>query len=259
MTGLTSIKKQYIPEKKFEEILSSIDVDTIAARIDHAVLSPWTDIEALKQAIFETAKLNLRCLIVSPPLLRLAREKSLAENICIGSVASFPYGYSTLESKVKEVEDLVALGADEIDVVINYQMYLLGYRDNVVNEARAITEICRENNVVCKIIVEAPALDYNTLLDITKDIALNARPQYIKTSSGYGPRKTLPEDVYVINTVLEKMGIRDKIGIKAAGGIRSGLQALTMIMAGSDIIGSSTPAKILDDIIRLKKTITQNE
>jgi deoxyribose-phosphate aldolase len=198
----------------------------------------------LEKAIEELETLKLRCLIISPTHLEIARGITKK---CLGAVVGFPFGYHTIEAKIKELEDAIALGANEIDFVANTQLLLAGREKEYLNEIRAATTICREAGVKCKVIIEAPALERNLLKTIVKKIAtLDVKPDFIKTSTGFGPRPTYPEDVYIIDSTLRELNVRDYIGIKAAGGIREGLQAAIMLSLGADIIGTSTPSKILE-------------
>jgi deoxyribose-phosphate aldolase len=224
--------------------LCKLTVEELASRIDHALLKPWTTPRELEQAVEELEKLKLRCLILSPTHLENAR--SITKN-CLGAVVGFPFGYHTVEAKIKELEDSIALGANEIDFVANLQQLLAGREKEYLNEIKAAVTICRDAGVKCKIIIEAPALDRRTLQNIVRKIALlDPHPDFIKTSTGFGPRPTYPEDVYLIDAILREAGVRDRVGIKAAGGIREGLQAAIMIALGADIIGTSTPTKIIE-------------
>ncbi len=227
---------------KRPSICNKIHIDELASRLDHAVLRPWSTMSDLEKAIEELEKLKLRCLILSPTLLSEARGLT---SKCLGAVAGFPYGYHTIESKIKEVEDLIALGADEIDFVANLQLFLIGKKKQYINEIKAVTTICKSANVVCKVIIEAPALTPSQLREVVELIAKNAEPNFIKTSTGYGPRHTVADDIIIIDETLKELGLRKNIGIKAAGGIRQGLQAAHYISLGADIIGTSTPSKIL--------------
>jgi len=223
--------------------LCTLSAEELASRIDHAVLRPWQSRTELEGAIEELEHLNLRCLILSPTLLKEARGMTKK---CLGAVAGFPYGYHTIESKIKEVEDLIAMGADEIDYVANLQLLLLDNMDQYINEIKAVTTICRDAGVKCKIIVEAPALTPTLLRRVVEAIAKNTYPDYIKTSTGYGLRPTIPDDIVIINDALKSLEVRNRIGIKAAGGIRQGLQAALYIKLGADIIGTSTPLKVIE-------------
>jgi len=225
-----------------------IDIKDLLSRIDHAVLKPWHSGKELDEAVAEAEELGLRGIIVSPPLLpRLVKSYSGGVR---GVVIGFPYGYSPIEAKVKELERALADDPDEVDAVINYQQLILGNTKYVRNEVEALVELCHDVGVRIKVIVEAPALERDLLVEAVR-IAAEAGADYVKTSTGLGPRKTIPEDVVVIDKVLRRLNVRSRIGIKAAGGIRSAMQAAAMIQAGADIIGTSTPREILSTYQRM--------
>ncbi|ALL01736.1 Deoxyribose-phosphate aldolase [Pyrodictium delaneyi] len=237
MKALLSVVMIMLHEK-----LCSISSSELASRIDHAILKPWLARKELEQAINDLEELNLRCLILSPQLLREAHGIT---GKCLGVVVGFPFGYHSIEAKIKELEDVIALGAREIDYVTNTQLYLLGRKDEYANEIRAVTTICREAEVTCKIIIETPALTQSQIKEVTRLVA-EYEPDFIKTSTGFGPRHTLPDDIVIIDSTLRKIGKRDIIKIKAAGGIRTGLQAAILLSLGADVIGTSTPRQILE-------------
>ncbi|GEM_PF-645872 len=237
---------------KLLSILSRFNVGELASKIDHAVLKPWSSLRDLEKAVEEVESLNLRCLVTTPTLAKMARELS---DKCVSSVVGFPFGYHTVESKIKELEDVIGYGVDEVDFVSNYQLIFFNRIDEYINEVKAIAEICRETGTICKVIIEIGALDYEMAEKVVTRIGEEAEPHFIKTSTGYGPRATFPEDVILIDKTLRKIGKRDKIGIKAAGGVRTALQAITLISLGADIIGTSTPKNIVDGFRKLCKDI----
>jgi len=217
----------------------------LARHIDAAILKPWLPKNEISELLIRAKKLQVRCIIVTPSLLEYATN-ILGTDICIGSVVSFPFGYSPIESKIKEVEEVIDKGAKEIDFVPNYQRLLVHDDiEYVLNEVRAIAEIARTNNVVFKLIVEAPALPRNVVKKLV-EIGVKAGVDYIKTSTGYGPRYTTVDDVLFLKHLLEELGVADKVKIKAAGGIRDCKQALELLKAGASIIGTSTPDQILN-------------
>ena len=239
-----------------EEAILSIrlpGVEELASRIDHALLRPSAAKSELETAIEELEKLGLRCLILSPPLLREARGLTKR---CLGAVVGFPFGYSTIESKIKEVEDVIGYGADEVDAVVNAQLFLLGRREAFANEARALVEVCRENEVKCKLIVDAPLFPSRSLYrDALRVLLEHAQPDFVKTGTGYGGRPAQPEDVLEARAAITSLGLQGRVRIKAAGGIRTGLQAALLIAVGADVIGTSKPAQLLEDYSLTLKTL----
>jgi deoxyribose-phosphate aldolase len=224
--------------------------EELAARIDHAVLAPGASLSDLEAAIEDLESLGLRCLITTPTLAPIALQLTRR---CIGSVAGFPFAYSPIEAKLKEVEDIVGKGVNEVDYVANTQLLLLGREKEYINEVAAAAEICRAAGVTCKIIIETPLLGdpakiYNTarlLLERT-----GSSIAFIKTSTGYGPRPTYPEDVAAIRRAITDSGV-EGVGVKAAGGIRTALQALYLVALGADIIGTSRPRAIIEGLEQL--------
>lgn len=233
-----------------EAMVKTLTVEELAKRIDHAVLKPSASRRELEKAVDELEKLGLRCLILTPTLLREARDSTRK---CLGAVVGFPFGYTTIEAKIKELEDVIGYGADEVDVVANTQALLLGREEYYVNELRALAEIARVAGVKFKVIIETPLLGLESIVKTVELVAKNVEPDYVKTSSGFVEKPTHPEDVAVINATLQRLGLRGRIGIKAAGGIRTALQALTLVSVGADIIGTSTPAEILEGFRKLKE------
>jgi len=218
--------------------------EELAARIDHAVLRPEAGLRELEAAVEELERLNLRCLILSPTLLREARGLTRR---CLGAVVGFPFGYHTVESKVKELEDAIGYGADEIDAVTNLQLFIAGRREAYINEARALVEICRENSVKCKLIVDAALVDKSLYREALEALLSATEPDYVKTGTGFGGRPTQPEDVVIAASVIAARGLKGRVRVKAAGGIRTGLQAALLIAAGADVIGTSRPRQLLED------------
>jgi len=222
----------------------------LARRIDHAVLKPSSSLEELRKAVRELEELNLRCLIVTPTL---APEARALTKKCVGAVAGFPYGYHPIQAKLKEIEYLAALGLDEIDYVMNTQMLMLKNVEAYAAEARAVSELCKNLGVKCKLIIETPLLDNMRLIMKATEIILanidTSAVRYIKTSTGFTARPTYPEDVLAIRKALNKHNV--DMGVKAAGGIRTALQALLLIAVGANIIGTSKPATVLSSLSEL--------
>ena len=107
---------------------------------------------------------------------------------------------------------------------------------------QTIVDICRENNVISKVIFENC---YLTKEEIKKmaEIALEVKPDFIKTSTGFGTSGAKVEDVELMKSV-----VGDEIGVKAAGGIRSLKEAQNMINAGATRIGTSKGVEIIREM-----------
>jgi deoxyribose-phosphate aldolase len=135
--------------------------------------------------------------------------------------------------KAAEAEAALNDGADEVDMVMNIGAFKAGLYEVVEREIRAVASVVHDYGGVLKVILET---GYLTPEEIAKAslIAVGAGADFVKTSTGYGPRGAAVEDVEIM-----RRAVGDRAGVKAAGGIRSAQQALAMIKAGANRIGSS--------------------
>ena len=128
-----------------------------------------------------------------------------------------------------------------------------GNWDYVEDEMRRITSACKANGVTSKVIFENCYLTEKEKVRLC-EIALKIRPDFIKTSTGFGTEGATLEDVQLM-----KKCVGEKVKIKAAGGIRSLEMAMAMIDAGADRIGTSRGVEIMEDFFRLSKCGGVNE
>ena len=147
------------------------------------------------------------------------------------AVVGFPLGNHTIQTKVSEAKQALADGADELDVVINIGRAKEGDYNYIKNELSRIVRIARGK--IVKAIIETCYLTREEIKDISK-VCERAKVDYIKTSSGYGTGGANVEDVSLIFET-----VRNKLKIKASGGIRSRAQAEDLIRAGASRIGTS--------------------
>ena len=106
-------------------------------------------------------------------------------------------------------------------------------------EMREITEVCRANGVICKVIFENCYLT-DEEKRTAAEIALKVRPDFIKTSTGFGTGGATVEDVRLMKSV-----VGDAVKVKAAGGIRDFETALAMVEAGAERLGTSAGVELM--------------
>ena len=154
----------------------------------------------------------------------------------------FPLGQSTPKVKKYETVDAIANGADEIDYVINITQLKEKNYDFIEHEMAGIVEECRGAGVISKVIFENCYLteeEKRALCSIAREV----RPDFIKTSTGFGTGGATFEDV-----ALMKKCVGDEVKIKAAGGIRTLDTALRMIELGVSRIGSTASVSIVEEL-----------
>lgn len=157
-----------------------------------------------------------------------------------GAAISFPLGQTTIETKCFETQNAIDNGADEIDYVINVGEVKNGNYAYIEEEMRRITEICRAAGVLVKVIFENCYLEKDEIVKVAQ-IARRVKPDFIKTSTGFGSGGATPEDVKLM-----KDTVGDDVKVKAAGGIRDWETCQKMIEAGAERIGTSSSFKILE-------------
>ena len=156
----------------------------------------------------------------------------------------FPAGFSLPEVKAREAEMAMELGADDVDMVMNISALKSGLHDLVLKDLGGVVEAVKARGGVVKVIIETCYLTPSEI-ESACELVVEAGADYVKTSTGLGPAGATVEAVKLIRSVVD-----GRAGIKAAGGIRTYEQAIAMIEAGADLIGTSTPGKILEGASR---------
>jgi deoxyribose-phosphate aldolase len=214
--------------------------------IDHTVLKPNADINRVYQAIEETEKYGFRSLVIPPWILEEINGTTRAR---LATVISFPHGNDPLSIKKKQVETAINNGASDVDIVINIMALLSGKRNLVEKEAEVLTKISHDRGVTVKFIIETGYLS-RELMEWVARMLVDKGVDYVKTCTGYGPRGVTFDDVIVLRRVLG-----EKHGIKASGGIRTGLQAALLVGYGADILGTSSSIKIIEEYMSALKIL----
>ena len=173
---------------------------------------------------------------VAPCRVAKAASVLAGSPVVVVSVAGFPLGAQTTQSKVAEVAELFSLGAMEVDLVMNVGLFLDGRISPVSQEIREARRVAGHG--VLKVILETSALGPNRVREAAA-LALGAGADFLKTSTGFGPGGANIPDVRALKQVAGS-----RCGVKASAGIRSFAQARDLIAAGADRIGTSAAAAI---------------
>lgn len=228
--------------KKYEPVKIEIPQQPkdIAKYIDHTALKPDTRIQDIKRLCEQADKYHFASVCVNPIYVSYAKEfLQKSDNIAVCSVIGFPLSANRTETKLKELELSLQDGAEEIDMVINLGMLMSGKYQIVEQEIAEISKVCRDNNVILKVILE------NCLLNEDKKIIANllakkAGADFVKTSTGFSSGGAEVMDVELMRKI-----VGNYIGVKAAAGIRTFEKAKAMIQAGANRIGASASLNII--------------
>ena len=200
--------------------------------IDHTLLRPdasWADI---RQLCAEAIQHRFYAVCVPPYYVARCRQELDGTAVKLATVVGFPYGYAETMNKIAEARRAMDEGADEIDFVINRAAVRSGDWGYVRSDIEHLVTAVRLKGRVSKVILEITELsdsERDQLLDLCNEL----RPDYVKTSTGLmgGARA---EDLRYLRANLYK-----DIRLKASGGIRDRQQAVELIAAGADRLGTS--------------------
>lgn len=182
---------------------------------------------------------NVAAICVYPSLVETVNE-NLKTKIGLASVAAgFPSSQTFLDVKLVESQAAVLSGANEIDIVISIGKFLNGDYETVYQEIKEIKTVVEEAHL--KVILESGILEDPQKIWDASIIAMEAGADFIKTSTGkMQPAATL-EAVYVMTKAIKEFHrVNDKkIGLKPAGGISTGKQAIEYYAIVSHILGDA--------------------
>ncbi len=217
----------------------------IIAMIDHAVLAPDSTRDDVLAACALAAELGVAGVCVHPRWVRTAAEALAGSGVATGTVAGFPLGANTSETKAAEAREAIVHGADEIDMVMAITAFKSGDRTAVLDDIAAVVGAAyaaAAEQPVVKVILE---MCYLTLDEkrVAAELAVEAGADFLKTSTGLGPSGATVEDVALLREVAP-----EGVGVKAAGGIRTLSDARALVTAGATRIGTSSTRAIADEL-----------
>ncbi|MGC9120786.1 MAG: deoxyribose-phosphate aldolase [Sulfurihydrogenibium sp.] len=208
--------------------------------IDHSVLKPFVTYKEIEKHCLFALEYKFASVCVNPFHTKQCYEILKNSEVKVCTVVGFPLGLTTKNIKIKEAVESVENGATELDIVWNISAFKSKDYTYVENELKEI--IKHTPNVVHKIIVETAYLTQEEKIDAL-DIVIQSGAHYIKTSTGFAEKGADIEDVK-----LWKSLSKDRIKIKASGGIKAINTVLAFINAGADRIGTSSTEKIMKEV-----------
>lgn len=211
----------------------------IARLIDHTLLKPYATETDIYKLCDEAKKYGFFSVCIHPFFVKYAREMLSGSDVKVSAVIGFPLGMTLDRVKIFEAVETSLLGADELDIVMNLGAAKANKWDAVKKEISDI--VTATPDVIHKVIIETCYLtdDEKTKASLA---VLEAGAEFIKTSTGFAPAGAVIGDVAIIKAVT-----RGKIGIKAAGGIRTLKDVLSFVEAGASRIGTSSGVDIMSE------------
>ncbi|MBF0713999.1 deoxyribose-phosphate aldolase [Gemella sp. GH3] len=206
--------------------------------IDHTVLKATTTKEEIKNLCEEAKKYNFFSVCVNGSNVKECSQLLAGTEVKVAAVIGFPLGAMTTTSKVFEAKEAIDNGASEIDMVINVARLKDGDYSYVENEIRAIKEAIGDN--VLKVIIETCYLTDSEKVKAC-ELSLNAKADFVKTSTGFGSGGATFEDVKLMKDV-----VGNNAKVKASGGVRDKETAEKYIELGAERLGTSSGIAIIE-------------
>lgn len=225
---------------------------------DHTILKADASEEDVNAVCLEAMKYNFASVCVNSCRTRQVANLLLDSDIDVCTVIGFPLG--AMSTMAKKLETLTAIedGATEIDMVINVGAVKDGDWELVKKDIEEVKEVCANNtmgrDVVLKVIIETCLLTEAEKVQAC-EVSVEAGADFVKTSTGFSTGGATVEDVALMRktvdaktTAMEKeSGVtRNRVKVKASGGIRDLATANAMIKAGADRLGTSATVDIVE-------------
>ena len=218
-----------VSKEELARIIDSTNVKATATK---------SDIEKLCK---EAVEYGFGCVCVNPVYVKLAATLLKGSKVRVCSTIGFPFGVTLSEIKALEAVKAVENGAEELDMVINLSALKSGDYEAVKRDVTAVVDVKRlSKEIVVKVIIETACLTKEEKV-IACRLVKETGADFVKTSTGFFGKGATVEDVRLM-----RQTVGSDFGVKAAGGIRTYADALAMIEAGANRIGTSTAVAIVE-------------
>jgi deoxyribose-phosphate aldolase len=211
----------------------------IAQLIDHTLLKPEATPADIIRLCNEAMEFQFAAVCVNPAYIELGANCLYDSKVALATVIGFPLGATTTEIKAAEVTQAIERGATELDMVISLGRLKAGDLEYVEDDIHAVVDAA-EGNLV-KVILETALLTDEEKRTACR-LALKAGAHFVKTSTGFSKGGATVEDVRLMRTE-----VGDDLGVKASGGIRTFADAMKMIAAGANRLGTSAGVQIVQE------------
>ncbi len=203
-----------------------------------------------KEFIQEAIDEHFKLIMIRPNIVALANKMITNANstLQIGTVIDFPEGKSGLETKIKEANQAILDGADDLDFVCNYEAFKAGDIDLVKEEILICTQLGLANNKLVKWIIEVAALTDKQIIQLSalikNSVISNFKEEnyadvFVKSSTGFYKTENNSPNGATIPTIIMMLENASPLPVKAAGGVRTYEEAVEMIRLGVKRIGTS--------------------
>ena len=217
-------------------------VKEVAGMIDHTNLKAFATREDFQKLCDEAVQYGFKSVAINTYPVAMCREMLRGTEVLTGAAISFPLGQMTIATKVAEAKNAIADGCQEFDYVLNVGKVKEHDYAYIEEEMRQMVAAAREAGICVKVIFETCYLTEEEIIEVAK-IASHIRPDFVKTSTGFGTAGAKAEHVRLM-----KECAGPDVQVKAAGGIRSWEAAREMLEAGATRLGTSSGIRIIEEM-----------
>lgn len=237
----------YMTEQK------TIDKTTLLNAIDQSGLRQNFTNETIKKEALISKEYGFRGYVVHPCNLQAVVNIVKGSKVLPVVVTDFPHGRSLTSCRINETKEVIKLGAEEVDIVAKYQQLIDGDLKEYKNDLLEVTKTTTDSNKLLKVILEIDLLNEELIKNATNiicEIATEVKGSKlcVKTKTGFAENIYSNFDaVKTIKNTLETNGLygKNKIVIKASGGMKTKEDAIKMLETGAHILGTSSGVQIV--------------
>lgn len=231
-----AIRVIFLPLRRLIIIL----MNPLNTYIEHTKLNPTlTDRDC--ELLVQEAIAHQFAGVCIPPywVKKVRRDLGEKSTIQLVTVIGFPLGYNRTEVKLKEAELALRDGATELDMVINISAFKTGVATWIKPEIAQLAKLSHEAGAMLKVILETAYLTDEEIVTACR-WSVDSGADFVKTSTGFAPAGATIEHIRLM-----RQTVGTHAGVKASGGVKTTEQALAMIEAGADRIGTSSGVAIM--------------
>ncbi len=220
--------------------MARLTLKTFPKLVDHTLLKPTASMRDIEKLCQEAIENEFFAICVNPCHVAFARETLRQSPVRLATVTNFPLGSSTLKTSLKECEESLALGADEVDMVMPIGALKDGRYKEVETYISQLKDVCDKK--ILKVILEVCLLTSDEIKTAT-ELSKSAGADFVKTSTGFSTGGATVEAVELMRKTFGEEG-----GVKASGGIRTLEDAQAMVDAGATRLGLSSSLMIMEEL-----------
>jgi len=232
----------------------------LAKMIDYSLLRSDASEEDVIRHCEQARECHFACLVVLPYWVSVAVRRLRDTDVKVGTVIGYPTGVLPTGVKVYEAKRALTDGAIEVDIVANLGAVKSGDWTTVQRDLEEVVTVAKlagltqdGEDVLAKVIIEVGLTSREEQSRVCR-IVKAIRADFVKTCTGQGPRGVTVQDVRFLRHALGR-----ETGIKAAGGIRTLDQAVALINAGANRIGTSAGVAIVESYDQTQGALVEEE